>query len=137
MSPENHDPFALGDEDELATAEQLAALEFEPLTAESAAAMYHDFSAEPWAAECTEHGIALRFAYAIMKQTKDELIKITEEIEKEFPPPEESPTGQLLATLAKSRERFVQLASILKSAEARQVCAAAVVEIRLLGGDAA
>ena len=47
------DPFALGggDADQPATAEQLAAFDFEPWAAEDAERMYHDFSAGPWAAE--------------------------------------------------------------------------------------
>ena len=66
------DPFALGgDEDEPATAEQLAAIEFEPVPPEASAAMYRDFfSADRWTEECLDHGIALRFAYAVLTKTR-------------------------------------------------------------------
>ena len=123
-----------------ATAEQLAAFEFEPLTAASAAAMYHDFSAEPWASEFARHGEALRWAYGLMTQTKEKLVEVTEQMEAAFPPPDESPTAQLLETLKHSRERLAQLVGILETAEARQISAAAVVELRMMaragdGGD--
>ena len=114
------------------TAEQLAAFEFEPLTAKAAAGMYHDFSADPWASECAEHGVALRFAYAIMTQTKAELVGATEQLETDFPPPQSSPTAGLCETLKHSRERLAQLVGILETAEARQISAAAVVELRMM-----
>jgi hypothetical protein len=112
------------------TAEEAAAFEFEPLSTEAAAAMYHDFSADPWAAECAEHGVALRFAYALVTQTKQRLVEVTEEMEKAVPPPAESPSGQLMNQLRHSRKRLAQLARILEDAEMRQLCAMAVVELR-------
>ena len=79
------DPFALGgDEDEPATAEQLAAIEFEPLPLEAAAAMDRDFSANRWTDECLDHGIALRFAYAVLTKTKEKLVEIVEQVERIF-----------------------------------------------------
>ena len=61
-----------GDEGEPATAEQLAALEFEPFSTETTDAVYRDFSADRWTDECLDHGIALRLAYAVLTKTKEE-----------------------------------------------------------------
>ena len=125
------DPFALGgDEDEPATAEQLAALEFEPFSASLAAAMYRDFSADRWTEECLDHGITLRFTYAVLTKTKEELVEIVEQAERDVP----GGNAELLNTFKSSRERFEALAAILKAAEMRQLSAASVVELRLLGG---
>ena len=125
------DPFALGgDEDEPATAEQLAALEFEPFSAALAAAMYRDFSADRWTEECLDHGIALRFAYVVLTKTKEELVEIVEQVERDLP----GGNAELLNTFKSSRERFEALAALLKVAETRQLSAASVVELRLLGG---
>ena len=129
------DPFALGgDEDEPATAEQLAAIEFEPLPLEAAAAMDRDFSANRWTDECLDHGIALRFAYAVLTKTKEKLVENVEQVERDFPPPAPSGYAEVLNAFKSSRERFETLAAILKSAETRQLSAASVVELRLLGG---
>ena len=129
------DPFALGgDEDEPATAEQLAAIEFEPLPPEASAAMYRDFSADRWTDECLDHGIALPFAYAVLTKTKEKFVEIVEQVERDFPPPAPSGNAEVLNAFKSSRERFETLAAILKSAEARQLSAASVVELRLLGG---
>jgi hypothetical protein len=125
MPNDNSDPNAV------VTAEEAAAFEFEPFFAKEAAAMYHDFSADPWAAECAEHGIALRLAHALLTQTKEKLVEATEKMEKAFPPPDDSPTGQLMDRLRHSRERLAELARILESAEMRQLCAMSVVELRL------
>lgn len=124
MSDDNLDPKPA------VTAEEAAAFEFEPFSAKEAAAMYHDFSADPWAAECAEHGVALRFALALVTQTKERLVEGTEEMEKAFPPPAESPSGQLVNQLRHSRKRLAELARILDAAEMRQLCAMAVVELR-------
>ena len=130
---DNHDPFALGgDEDEPITAEQLAALDFEPFSTKTTDAMYRDFSADRWTEECLDHGIALRFAYAVLTKTKDELVEIVEQVERDFPAP--SGNAEVLNAFKSSRERFETLAAILKSAEARQLSAASVLELRLLGG---
>ena len=123
------DPFALGS-DEDATAEELAALEFEPFSAALAAAMYRDFSADRWTEECLDHGIALRFAYAVLTKTKEELVEIVEQVERDLP----GGNAELLNTFKSSRERFEALAALLKVAETRQLSAASVVELRLLGG---
>ena len=96
--------------------------------------MYRDFSAEPWAAECLDHGIALRFAYAVLTKTKEKLVAIVEQVERDFPPPAPSGNAEVLNAFKSSRERFETLAAILKSAETRQLSAASVVELRLLGG---
>ena len=56
-----------------ASAEQLAAFEFEPFAAKDGAAMRHDFSADPWAAECAQHGVALRLAQCAADQPGSEI----------------------------------------------------------------
>src|SRR3977135_1473192 len=113
------DPFALGG-DEDATAEELAALEFEPFSAALAAAMYRNFSADRWTEECLDHGIALRFAYAVLTKTKDELVEIVEQVDRDLP----GGNAELLNTFKGSRERFEALAALLKAAETRQLSAA-------------
>jgi hypothetical protein len=115
-----------------ATAEQLAAFELEPFAAKDGAAMRHDFSADPWAAECAQHGVALRLVHVLLTSTKEKLVEVTDGMEKAFPPPDESPTAQLLETIRHTRKRFIELAGLLKTAEARQISAMAVVELRCL-----
>jgi hypothetical protein len=117
-----------------ATAEQLAAFEFVPLASEEAEAMHRDFSKKPWAAECAEHGIALRIAYVLMTQTKAKLVDGTEAMEREYSGDGAGPTADWLETLRHSRERLRQLAKILETAEFRQLSAGAVIELRLEGG---
>ena len=92
--------------------------------------MYRDFSADRWTEECLDHGIALRFVYAVLTKTKEELVEIVEQAERDVP----GGNAELLNTFKSSRERFEALAAILKAAEMRQLSAASVVELRLLGG---
>ena len=94
--------------------------------------MDRDFSADRWTDECFDHGISLRFAYAVLTKTKGELVEIVEQVERDFPAP--SGNAEVLNAFKSSRERFETLVAILKSAEARQLSAASVVELRLLGG---
>lgn len=124
------------DDSEPATAEQLAAFDFSPLAEDDAVAMFRDFSAEPWAAECGEHGVSLRIALMLLTQTKEEVVEATEAIERAYTGSGEGPTADLLDHIQATRERFIQLAAILETAQARQLCAAAVIELRAEGGAA-
>ena len=56
--------------------------------------------------------------------------EIVEQVERDLP----GGNTELLNAFKSSRERFETLAVILKSAEARQLSAASVLELRLLGG---
>src|SRR2546430_9528813 len=79
-------------------------------------------------------GIALRFAYAVLTKTKEELVEIVEQVERDFPAP--SGNAEVLNAFKSSRERFETLAAILKSAEARQLSAGSVIELRFVGDTA-
>jgi hypothetical protein len=96
-----NDAVAFGGEasDRPATAEELAVLEFEPLPAEDTAPMYRNFSEEPWADECRDHGVALRCALMLLMQTKEKLVDATERMEKEFFDSGPGPTAELMASL--------------------------------------
>jgi len=122
-------PFALGggDADQPATAEQLAAFDFEPWAAEDAERMYHDFSAGPWAAEFADHGRALRITLMLLTSTKEKLVETTDAMESEYSGDGAGPPAEIFQMLKRSRERLDTLSGILKAAEARQAVAAAVV----------
>jgi hypothetical protein len=65
-----------------------------------------------------------------MTATREKIVETTECMEKSYSGEGPGPTAELLDTIGHARKRFEQLASILETAEARQVCAAAVVELR-------
>ena len=136
------DAFALArpaDADEPATAEQLAAVEFEPFPPEDIAKMVRDFSTPHWEEECRQHGQALRIACVLLGQTKKRIADGIEAMESKFTGDGLGPTAEFFACLDHARNRLTQLAELLGSAAARQSCAAAVVELRHtapLDGDA-
>jgi len=66
-----------------------------------------------------------------MTQTKDKIVEATECLERGYTGDGKGPTHELLQTLKHSEERFKALAHILEGALARQLSAAAVVELRL------
>lgn len=123
--------------DEPATAEQLAAFEFEPFSPEDVANMMRDFSRPKWAKEFGQHGVALRLASVFLRLTKQEMVAGVEHMEQDFSGDGTGPTAEFLDCMRATRERLRELADLLQAAEIRQLSAASVVELKLTEGDAA
>ena len=139
MTTTNPDAFAMGGDpgDEPATAEQYAALEFEPFSPEDVEKMMRDFSRPEWAEESAQHGVALRLASCVLRMTKMEMVDGVEGMERAFAGPGPGPTSELVDCLQRSRKRLRELSDLLMAAELRQVSAASVVELKLTEGGAA
>src|SRR5437660_2030988 len=80
MTTDNHDPFALGgDQDELATPEQLAALDFEPV--EDLDGVMRALSNPQWGQTIKAIGQDLRIAAKLLEKTKAEMIGVSRKLD--------------------------------------------------------
>jgi hypothetical protein len=139
MTITNPDAFAMAGDagDEPVTAEQHAAYGFEPFSTQDVETMFRDFSMPKFAEEFGDHGVALRFASAILRLTKTEMVDAVEGVERDFSGEGPGPTYEVIDCLQRSRKRLRELSNLLMAAELRQLSAASVVELKLTEGGAA
>jgi hypothetical protein len=106
------DPFVFGGGagDEPATAEQIAAFEFEPFSPEDVEGMIRDFSMPKWAEEFGQHGVALRLASMFLRLTKQEMVATVEDVERDFSGDGPGPTAEFIDCMRHARKRLSQLA---------------------------